>query len=101
MPTISTTDGAQIFYKDWGSGQPVVFSHGWPLNADAWDEQLFMFASNGGNSTYNHRAAVSVSACSAISALKNQYLTQRPRSAQRRRKELTVAHPPHKCRRIY
>jgi non-heme chloroperoxidase len=47
MPAITTTDGAQIFYKDWGSGQPIVFSHGWPLNADAWDEQLFFFASNG------------------------------------------------------
>ena len=47
MPTITTRDGANIFYKDWGSGQPIVFSHGWPLNADAWDEQLFLFASNG------------------------------------------------------
>jgi non-heme chloroperoxidase len=47
MPTITTKDGAQIFYKEWGSGQPVVFSHGWPLNADAWDEQLVFFASNG------------------------------------------------------
>jgi non-heme chloroperoxidase len=47
MPFIKAKDGAQIFYKDWGSGQPVVFSHGWPLNADAWDEQLFLFASNG------------------------------------------------------
>jgi non-heme chloroperoxidase len=47
MPTITTRDGAHIFYKDWGSGQPVVFSHGWPLNADAWDEQLFLLASNG------------------------------------------------------
>jgi non-heme chloroperoxidase len=47
MPTLAATDGAQIFYKDWGSGQPAVFSHGWPLNADAWDEQLSLFASNG------------------------------------------------------
>ena len=47
MATITTTDGTEIFYKDWGSGQPVVFSHGWPLNADAWDEQLFLVASNG------------------------------------------------------
>jgi len=47
MPTITTKDGAQIFYKDWGKGQPVVFSHGWPLNADAWDDQLYMFSTNG------------------------------------------------------
>src|SRR5499427_4222493 len=47
MPTITAKDGAQIFYKDWGSGQPIVFSHGWPLNADAWDEELFFLASNG------------------------------------------------------
>jgi non-heme chloroperoxidase len=47
MPTITMKDGAKIFYKDWGAGQPVVFSHGWPLNADAWDEQLYFFASNG------------------------------------------------------
>src|SRR5690606_37960356 len=47
MSTITAKDGAKIFYKDWGAGQPVVFSHGWPLNADAWDEQLHLFASTG------------------------------------------------------
>jgi non-heme chloroperoxidase len=47
MPTITTRDGTEIFYKDWGTGLPVVFSHGWPLNADAWDMQLMFLASRG------------------------------------------------------
>ncbi|MEU2862607.1 alpha/beta fold hydrolase [Streptomyces mirabilis] len=47
MPFISTKDDTEIYYKDWGTGQPVVFSHGWPLNADAWDPQVRMMAENG------------------------------------------------------
>lgn len=47
MPTITTHDGTEIYYKDWGSGQPILFSHGWPLNADMWDAQMMFFAGRG------------------------------------------------------
>ena len=47
MPTITTKDGTEIFYKDWGSGQPIVFSHGWPLTADDWDTQMLFFFHHG------------------------------------------------------
>jgi non-heme chloroperoxidase len=47
MPIITTKDGTQIYYKDWGKGQPIVFSHGWPLSADAWDDQMIFLAARG------------------------------------------------------
>jgi non-heme chloroperoxidase len=47
MGTITTDDGTEIFYKDWGSGQPIVFSHGWPLSADDWDNQMLFFVQQG------------------------------------------------------
>jgi len=47
MSFITTKDGAQIFYKDWGTGQPIVFSHGWPLSADDWDAQMLFFGQHG------------------------------------------------------
>jgi non-heme chloroperoxidase len=47
MTTITTSGGAQIYYKDWGTGQPVVFSHGWPLSADAWEDQMLFLGTHG------------------------------------------------------
>jgi non-heme chloroperoxidase len=47
MSTITTKDGVEIFYKDWGKGQPIVFSHGWPLSADDWDTQMLFFMKHG------------------------------------------------------
>src|SRR4026208_1824639 len=47
MPSVTTADGTEIFYKDWGTGQPIVFHHGWPLSADDWDNQMLFFLGQG------------------------------------------------------
>jgi non-heme chloroperoxidase len=47
MATITTKDGTHIYYKDWAKGQPIVFSHGWPLSADDWDGQMLFFGQRG------------------------------------------------------
>ncbi|CAM2991759.1 alpha/beta hydrolase [Mycobacterium intermedium] len=47
MPSVTTSDGVEIYYKDWGSGQPIVFSHGWPLSSDDWDPQMLFFLQHG------------------------------------------------------
>src|SRR3954454_11952574 len=47
MPFVKTKDGTEIFYKDWGKGQPIVFSHGWPLSSDDWDTQMLFFLQHG------------------------------------------------------
>src|SRR3989440_8885902 len=47
MGTITATDGTEVFYMDWGNGQPIVFSHGWPLSADDWDTQMLFFLQHG------------------------------------------------------
>ena len=47
MAWLTTADGTEIYYKDWGRGRPVVFSHGWPLSADAWEDQMFFLAGRG------------------------------------------------------
>ena len=59
MSFVKTKDGVEIYYKDWGKGQPIVFSHGWPLSADDWDAQM-MFFLNQGYTGQNHRVRTQV-----------------------------------------
>jgi non-heme chloroperoxidase len=73
MPHIETPDGTRLYYKDWGTGRPVVLSHGWPLNADAWDEQLMLLASNGFRAVAHDRRGHGRSAQTWTGHTMNQY----------------------------
>jgi hypothetical protein len=63
MSTMTTKDGVEIYYKDWGKGQPIVFSHSWPLSADDWDTQMLFFLKHGYRVIAHDRSALIVSAC--------------------------------------
>ncbi len=69
MSTFTTKDSTQIYYKDWGTGQPVVFSHGWPLSSDAFEDQMFYFASRGYRCIAHDRRGSSTSSISGMPSM--------------------------------
>ena len=77
MSTMMTMDGTEIYYKDWGSGPAVTFSHGWPLSADAWDGQLQFLADNGFRRDCP-RSARSRSIEPAVGGQRHEWLCRRP-----------------------
>ena len=99
MSTITGKDGARIHYKDWGQGQPVVFSHGWPLSADDWDAQVVFFAARGSGASST--TAAGTGARPRPGRPRDGHIRQRPHRADRgpRPQERDSRRPLHGLRR--
>ena len=82
MPIITALDGTEIYYKDWGTGQPVVFSHGWPLSADAWEDQMLFLAGHGYRCIAHDRRGHGRSQ-PALERQRHGHLRRRPRGGRR------------------
>ena len=85
MSTITTKDGRQIYYKDWGKGPAVTFSHCWPLNADAWDGQMLFLAQRGFRVVAHDRRGHGRSTQTSVGNDMNGYADDRPYYAERSR----------------
>jgi non-heme chloroperoxidase len=82
VPTINTSDNTEIYYKDWGTGQPVDFSHGWPLSADAWGDQMIFMAAHGYRCIAHDRRGHGRSS-QPLERQRNGHLCRRPSGAGR------------------